>query len=38
MAEFGEADMPIILAKSENDYKKYSLAELLPLSFTAKDL
>ena len=38
MAEFGDADMPIILVKNKEDFKKYSLAELLPLSFTSKDL
>ena len=38
MAEFGDGDMPVILAKSEEDYKIYSLSQLLPLSFTAEDL
>jgi len=38
MVEFSDADMPILLAKSEEDYKKYSLSELLPMSFTSKDL
>lgn len=38
LSEFAAADMPVILAKSEEDYKKYSLAELLPLSFSSKDL
>lgn len=38
MAEFCEEDTPILLAKSETDYREYTLSELLPLSFTAKDL
>ena len=38
LSEFAAADMPIFLAKSEDDYKKYSLEELLPLSFSSKDL
>ena len=38
MAEFCEQDTPVLLAKSEDDYNEYKLYELLPLSFTAKDL
>lgn len=39
MAEFCDLDdFQVILAKSEDDYKIYSLNELLPLSFTSKDL
>lgn len=38
MAEFCEEDTPIILAKGEEDFREYKLSELLPLSFTAKDL
>ncbi len=38
MAEFGGEDMPILLVKGESDIKKYTLSELLPLSFTSKDL
>lgn len=38
MSEFGNENMRILLAKSENDYKEYTLGELLPLSFTAKSL
>ena len=38
MAEFCEQDTPVLLAKSEDDYNEYKLCELLPLSFTAKDL
>lgn len=39
MTEFVEdKDFQIILAKSEEEYKVYSLEELLPLSFGPKDL
>ena len=38
MAEFCEENAVILLAKSEEDYLEYTLSELLPLSFTAKDL
>lgn len=39
MAEFCDTeDFKIILAKSEDDYKVYTLEELLPLSFTGKDI
>lgn len=38
MAEFCDLeDFEIILAKTEDDYKVYSLNQLLPLSFTGKD-
>ena len=38
LAEFCPPDMPIICANREGKYKIYSLAELLPESFTRKDL
>mgnify|MGYP004517518083 FL=1 len=38
MAEFASPDLPVLLAKSEQDYRCVTLADLLPLSFTAKDL
>ncbi|NLV88894.1 MAG: cytidine deaminase [Tissierellia bacterium] len=39
MVEFCHLDnFEVILAKSEEDYKIYSLNELLPLSFTGKEL
>lgn len=34
MSEFCKKDFKIILAKSEDDYKYYSLEDLLPLSFS----
>lgn len=37
LAEFG-LDITVILAKSEEEYKKYTMEEILPLSFTPKDL
>lgn len=33
LAEFGKADMRILVAKTANDYKTYTLSELLPESF-----
>ena len=38
MREFCNDDFVIIVAKSENDYKEYSLIELLPQSFGANML
>lgn len=38
LAEFNNGSMKIILAKDENDFKEYTLAELLPLSFTPNSL
>ena len=39
MVEFCDLeDFEVILARSVDDYKTYSLNELLPLSFTGKDL
>lgn len=38
MAEFCEESALILLAKSEDDFLEYRLGELLPLSFTAKNL
>lgn len=37
MAEFCDEDMEIILAK-DMDYKVFKLSEMLPYSFTSKDL
>ncbi len=36
--EFCDDDFVIVVAKSEDDYKEYSLIELLPLSFGANML
>lgn len=33
LAEFGEADMPIIVANTDGESRKYKLGELLPASF-----
>ena len=39
MAEFCDLDdFQVILARSEDDYKIYSVNDLLPLSFTGKDI
>ena len=39
MAEFCDLDeFEVILAKNQEEYKIYSLNELLPLSFTGKDI
>ena len=39
MAEFCDHEtFRVILAKSPTDYKEYTLKELLPLGFTAKDM
>ena len=38
MAEFADAKMPLLLSKSVDDYKVYTLEELLPLSFIAENL
>lgn len=39
MAEFCDLDdFEVILAKNEEEYKIYSVNELLPLSFTGKDM
>jgi len=38
MIEFADGDMPILLVKSKDDYKRYTLSELLPLGFTSKDM
>ncbi len=38
MAEFCERDFKIVLARSETDFKVYTLEELLPLSFLDKSL
>ncbi|MDE6181795.1 MAG: cytidine deaminase [Eubacteriales bacterium] len=39
MAEFCDLEnFKVILAKSEDDYKEYTLNEILPLAFTKEDL
>ena len=39
MAEFCDLDtFKVIMAKDINDYKEYTLGELLPLAFTGKAL
>ncbi len=38
MAEFCSEDFKVILAKSEDEYEVYELKDLLPLSFSGKDL
>ena len=38
MSEFCKDDFQIILAKSEEDYKVYTLGELFPLSFNSENL
>ncbi|NBG89320.1 cytidine deaminase [Isachenkonia alkalipeptolytica] len=37
LVEFG-LDITVILAKSEEEYQTYTMEEILPLSFTPKDL
>lgn len=38
LAEFCDAEMPIILANARGDFRVVSLGELLPLAFTKEDL
>lgn len=38
LAEFCDADMPVICANKSGKYKMFSLGELLPEAFTPKDL
>lgn len=38
MAEFCESDFEIIVAKSEDDFSSFSLAELLPFGFSKKNI
>lgn len=38
MAEFGDPDLAVIVAKNETDYKVHTLAEILPGAFTKLDL
>lgn len=38
IAEFATEDIKIIIAKSEDEYKVYTLEEILPEAFTKKDL
>lgn len=37
-AEFGDGDMVVVTGTSPRDYRKYTLKELLPHSFTGKNL
>lgn len=38
LREFADGQFPVIVAKNENDYKIYSLSELLPESFGPENL
>ena len=38
LSEFATPDMVVLLAKSEDEYQAYTLGEIFPLGFTAKDL
>ena len=38
MTEFAEPSLPILLARSEEEWVETTLAELLPMSFSKKDL
>lgn len=38
IAEFAQSDIPVILAKNENDYIVKTLADILPGAFTKKNL
>ncbi len=38
MREFGEKDMPVLVAKSEDDYREYTLDGLLPCGFGGENL
>lgn len=38
MAEFGDADLTVIVARNETDFKVHTLAEILPGAFTKLDL
>lgn len=38
IAEFAKPDAVVLLAKSEDDYRRVTLAELLPFGFTKADL
>lgn len=38
MAEFGDPDMMVIVAKNEADYRVHTLAQILPGAFTKTDL
>lgn len=38
MTEFAELTLPILLARSEDDWMETTLADLLPMSFSKKDL
>ena len=38
IAEFATPDIPVILAKSVDEFVEYKLSELLPFSFTSKNL
>jgi homotetrameric cytidine deaminase len=38
LAEFCPEDFPVIIARSEEDYREYTLAELLPHAFSPANL
>ena len=38
MREFGGKDMPVLVAKSEDDYREYTLDGLLPCGFGGENL
>lgn len=38
MAEFGDQDMTVIVAKNETDFHVHTLGEILPGAFTKEDL
>lgn len=38
LAEFADEELPVILAKSESDYRVITLGELLPLQFSRNNL
>lgn len=38
MSEFCSSDFPVIVAKSDLDYKLFQLSELLPYSFTEENM
>jgi len=38
LAEFCKADMPVICANKDGDYRVHTLGELLPEAFTGKDI
>lgn len=38
MSEFCDSDFTVILGKSDSEYKSFTLGELLPLSFSGKNI